>query len=104
MDSRHEPSLQRRSQKSAKGGGHGARAVRIFSDERGALVGGAPPWTPARERGTHLRHLGASLMPMTYYGAPMCIMKAMGRLHRRTVEKHCGIRVIRKVMALRLVR
>ena len=63
-----------------------------------------------------LRHLGASLMPMTYpvnllrdcapdtlcihYGAPMCkrLMKAMGR---RTVEPHCGIRVIRKVMVLR---
>ena len=23
---------------------------------------------PARERGAHLRHLGASLMPMTYWG------------------------------------
>ena len=29
------------------------------------------------------------------------LMKAMVRLHRRTVEPHCGIRVIRKVMVLR---
>ena len=28
-------------------------------------------------------------------------IKAMGRLHRRTVEPHCGIMVIRKVMLLR---
>ena len=25
-------------------------------------------WTPVRERGAHLRHLGASLMPMIYVG------------------------------------
>ena len=29
------------------------------------------------------------------------LMKAMGRLHRRTVELPCGIKVTRKVMALR---
>ena len=44
-----------------------------FSHERGAIdvhrrACGAV-WAPARERGAHLRHLGTSLMPMTYGGA-----------------------------------
>ena len=48
-------------------------------------------------------------MPMTYgmiryggrpYAKEWRLMKAMGCLHRRIVEPHCGIRVIRKVMVL----
>ena len=80
-----------------------------FSHERGDIdvYRGAcgAIWAPARERGANFRYLGASLMPMTMGWRPCAIelrlMKVMGRLHRRTVELHCGTRVIRKVMVLR---
>ena len=65
-------------------------------------------WASAHERGAHLRHLRASLITDAYdllWGRPCAkegrLMKAMGRLNRRTVEPHCGARVIRKVMVLR---
>ena len=62
---------QRRSQKLAKGG-HGARGGPLFPMRGAPLMSiGAPVghMGACSERGAHLRHLGASLMPMTYGGA-----------------------------------
>ena len=50
----------------------------------------------------HLRHLGASLMPMTYGAAHVekrGVFESHGAPnHHHTVETHCGISVIQKVM------
>ena len=60
-------------------GGHWYSRGTTFSLERGAIDACGAKWASVREKGAHLRHLGASLMPMTYMAEPN--MKVMGRLH-----------------------
>ena len=85
-----------------------------FSHERGAIDVtmsiGAPVWLylpPSRERGKRGAFEAFRSVSDAYdlWGRPCAkegrIMKVMGRLHRRIVELHCVIRVIRKVMVLR---
>ena len=78
-----------------------------FSHERGALAHwGACGviWAPAREISFEASRMVSDAYVLLWRrprAKEGCLMKAMGRLHRRTVEPHCGIRVIRKVMVLR---